>query len=65
MSKNYVGLGHEFEKGARALGQQTPDIMGVFRNLAAVLPWSMASERLKHTNSSLWAMPLRKISVNE
>lgn len=35
MSKNYVELGHEFETGVRALGQETPDIMGAFRNLAA------------------------------
>ena len=35
MSKNYVELGHELDRGAKALGQQAPEIMGAFRKLAS------------------------------
>ena len=35
MSKNFVELGHELDRGATVLSQQAPEIMGAFRNLAS------------------------------
>ena len=35
MTKDYIELGRELDRGAKALGRQAPEIMGAMRNLAS------------------------------
>lgn len=35
MSKNYVEIGRDLDKGLLALGKQAPEIMGAYRNVAS------------------------------
>lgn len=55
MSKNYVELAKEVDKGAKALAQQASETMGAFRNLASVATKHGA---LDHKTKELMALAI-------